>query len=281
MQHRVLVTMASGVLGRAIVEAGVKAGLTVRQGVRDPAKAAPGVDAVQLDYGDVSTIAPALAGVSAMVLMAPPLDADAPAKLAPVVAAAKTANLRHIVLISAFGVNHDEQAALRVVEHLVMDSGIAFTTLRPNFFMENFSQGFLAGGIRGSRAIHLAAGGGKTSFISVRDVAAAAIAVLLGSRINTAFDLTGPGALDHSEAAAAISRASGHTVTYQPLTEEAMLDGARAQGIPESVVGYMGGLYAAVRAGFAARVTGDFEALTGHAPISFEEFARAAASAWR
>lgn len=281
MQSRVLVTAATGVLGKAIVEAGMKAGLPLRQGVRDLTKANSSVEAVRLDYADATTIAPALAGASAMILMAPPLDSDAPAKLAPVVEAAKTGGIRHIVLISAFGVNHNEQAPLRIVEHLVMNSGIPFTILRPNFLMENFSEGFLAPAIRKDHAIYLAAGDGKTSFISARDVATAAVTVLLRSRTDIALDLTGPAALDHNEAAAVVSQASGQTVTYHSLTEEAMLHGARSTGMPEPVVGYMGALYAVVRAGFAAPVTNDFETLTGRAPMSFENFAHAAAHAWR
>ena len=185
------------------------------------------------------------------------------------------------MLISAFGVNHNEQAPLRIVEHLVMDSGIPFTILRPNFLMENFSEGFLAGGIRHNQAIYLAASDGKTSFISARDVAVAAIVALLRSRVDTAFDLTGPAALDHTEVAALISKASSHTVTYHSLTEQAMLDGARSTGMPEPVVGYLGALYAVVRAGFAAPVTNDFETLTGKAPISFEAFTCASSAAWR
>ncbi len=104
--------------------------------------------------------------------MAPPLEANAPALLGPVVTAAKLAGVRHIVLISAFGVNHNEQAPMRIVEHLVIDSGLPYTILRPNFFMENFSAGFLASSIRKQHAIYLAAGDGKTSFISVEDIAA-------------------------------------------------------------------------------------------------------------
>jgi uncharacterized protein YbjT (DUF2867 family) len=96
---------------------------------------------VRLDYADPTTITPALAGVSAMVLMAPPLDPNVPARLGPVIGAARAVNLQHVVLISAFGVDHNEQAPFCVVEHLVIDSGVPFTILRPNFFMENFSEG--------------------------------------------------------------------------------------------------------------------------------------------
>ena len=79
------------------------------------------------------------------------------------------------MFISAFGVNYNEQAPLRMVEHLVRNSGVPYTILRPNFFMENFSEGFLSGSIKTQGAIFLAAGDGKTSFISVQDIAAAVV----------------------------------------------------------------------------------------------------------
>jgi NAD(P)H dehydrogenase (quinone) len=126
--QKVLITGASGVLGRAIVQAAVGTGLAVRQGVRNSSKANPAAETVHLDYADPSTIATALAGVSALVLMAPPLDANAPALLGPVVTAAKAAGVQQIVLISAFGVNHNEQAPMRIVEHLVIDSGIPYAS---------------------------------------------------------------------------------------------------------------------------------------------------------
>jgi uncharacterized protein YbjT (DUF2867 family) len=280
MQKRVLITAATGVLGRKILKAATDAEIPVRQGVRDLAKANPNVEAVRLDYADPATITPALAGVSAMVLMAPPLDPNAPAELGPVIAAAKVAHLQHIVLITALGVDHNEQGPLRVVEHLVMDSGVPFTILRPNFFMENFSEGFLAPGLREQNAIYLAAGDGKTSFISARDIAAIAVSALQKPLVGKEINLTGPAALDHSEAAKIISDASGRKVVYHSLTEEQMLQGARAHGMPEPAVAYLGMLYSLVRAGLMAPVAGDFEAITGRKPMTFDAFARSAAAAW-
>src|ERR1700741_1215725 len=121
MSNQILVTCATGVLGKAIVEALAGAGLPVRQAVRNLAKANPKLEAVRLDYSEPDTIAPALAGVSRLVLMAPPLDPNAPALLGPAITAARQANIHQIVLISAFGVNHNEQAPLRTVEHLLID----------------------------------------------------------------------------------------------------------------------------------------------------------------
>jgi len=60
--QKVLVTGASGVLGRAIVQAAVGTGLAVRQGVRNSSKANPAVESTHLDYGDPLTITAALEG---------------------------------------------------------------------------------------------------------------------------------------------------------------------------------------------------------------------------
>jgi uncharacterized protein YbjT (DUF2867 family) len=274
--QKVLITGATGVLGRAIVKSAVRAGLPIRQGVRNLSKADPVAEAIHLDYAEYSTISPALEGISALVLMAPPLDANAPALLGPVVEAAKGAGVRHVVLISAFGVNHNEQAPMRIVEHLVIDSGVPYTILRPNFFMENFSAGFLAPSISERHAIYLAAGDGKTSFISVEDIATAVTATVKQSLTEKEFDLTGPAALDHAEVARIITEVSGHTIVYHLLSDDQMLDRARAQGMPEPIVAYLGMLYSVVRAGFAAGTSDDFETITGSKPVAFETFARSA-----
>ncbi len=60
--QKVLITGATGVLGRAIVKSAMGAGLAVRQGVRNPSKANPKAEAVHFDYADPSTISPALEG---------------------------------------------------------------------------------------------------------------------------------------------------------------------------------------------------------------------------
>jgi len=278
---QILVTGATGVLGKAIVDALLEAGLSVRQGVRTLSKAAPTAEATHFDYRDLTTIGPALSGLSAIVLMAPPLDPDAPALLGPVVGEARRAGVQHIVLISAFGVNHNEQAPLRVVEHLVIDSGVPYTILRPNFLMENFSESPQANGIRNGHVIPVAAGDGKTSFISTRDVAAAVVTVLQQSLTGKEFDLTGPTALDRVDVARIISEVSRRAVTYQAVTEAQMLEAARSHGMPEPSVAYLGALYSVVRAGYAAAVSSDFETLTGCQPTTFDVFARAASAAWR
>jgi len=283
MKNTILVTGATGHVGKAAVEAVTAKGFRVKAACRHPDKipAARDVQPVRLDYSDPASLDGALAGVTRVFLVAPPLDPEAPGKLKPVIEKAKALHMEHIVLVSAMGVDQDERAPLRIIEHAVMDSGVHWTILRPTFFMENFSTGFVAPMIKEQSGIFLAAGSGKTSFISAKDVAAVAASAFADQLFGKVHTLTGPNALDHEEVARIVSSVVGREIRYHTLSEEAMLQGAREAGVPESAVRYMAVLYAAVRAGYTAQVTDDVKRVTGKDPTTFEAFARANKDAWK
>ena len=206
-------------------------------------------------------------------------DVESPAKLIPVIDRAKALGVGHIVFNSALGVDADENAPLRRIERHLMASGVGYTILRPNFFMENFTTGFLAPMVCQGE-IFLAAADGKTSFISSQDIAAVAVEAFAGAHHGREYSLTGPEALDHREVARLISQAAGRTVSYHAITEEEMLRGAMRSGLPESAAQFMGLLYSVVRNGWAAGVTDDLRQVTGRHPLSFAEFARQSSAAW-
>jgi len=230
------------------------------------------VEAVPFDYSDESTFSHALEGVTGVFLVAPPMDPDVHQKLDPFIQAARDSGVSHLVLLSALGVDQFELAPLRFLEHAVSDSGIAWTILRPNFFMENFTSGFVAPMIRDQGGIFLAAGNGRTSFVSTRDIAAVAAAAFSKGGSGQEYSLTGPEALNHIEVAALISEAIGKSVTYQDLPEEVMMQGARDQGLPEAAVQYLAVLYEGVRAGRYAQVFDDVRQVAGRDAVSFQEF---------
>ena len=283
MKDTILVTGATGSLGRCVVGAAVKKGFRVRAAARHPENvpAAHNVQPVKMDYNDPHTVDAALAGVNRVLLIAPPLDPNAPAKLLPVIERAKSLRIAQIVFVSALGVDHNEEAPLRVIERVLMDSGIPHTILRPNFFMENFSTGFAVPMIKHHGGIFLAAAGGKTSFISTTDIAAVAVTAFAKNLDGEEYDLIGPAALDHYEVARIISEVSGKKIEYRAISEEEMMDMARNNGVPEGAVEYLQVLYSVVRAGYAAEITGDVKRVTGKEPITFEAFARAGKAAWK
>jgi uncharacterized protein YbjT (DUF2867 family) len=283
MSKTLLITGASGQLGHATTQALATRGFKVKAASRHPEKlkTASNVEAVLFDYDTPATCQAALAGVQGLFLVAPPMDTQAHTRLAPFLQAAQQSGIGHIVLASALGADQNEQVPLRVLEHLVMDSGIPWTILRPNFFMENFSTGFIAPMIRNDNGIFLAADASLTSFISTRDIADVAATAFDQEIFGKEYTLTGPEALDHTEAARLISDATGRAVTYHALPEEAMLQGARDNGMPESAVQYLAMLYSVVRAGYMAAITPDVETVTGHKPTSFAEFAKAEANCWK
>lgn len=274
-KNKILVTGATGNLGGAVARMLSAKGFAIRAaGTRiEKFSAEPGWETVRMVYEDPQSVDAALSGVGGLFLVAPPLDPEAPSKLNPIIDKAGNMGLHHIVFISAFGVDQNEQAPLRIIERHLMASGVNFTILRPNFFMENFTTGFVAPMIA-QGGIFLAADEGKTSFISVNDIAEVAAAAFQNQSYGRQYNLTGAQALDHQQVADIISEVSGRKITYQPVSEEAMLKGARDNGMPEGAVQYLAMLYYAVRSGWMAAVTGDVKTVTGKELISFVEFAR-------
>ncbi|MFZ2446866.1 MAG: NmrA family NAD(P)-binding protein [Syntrophobacteraceae bacterium] len=279
---KILVTGATGQVGGAMIEALVARGIPVRAATRKTTRIrwTDMVQPVVFDYGDPGLHKAALSGVSGLFLVAPLLDAHAPAKLNPFIDEAGRMGVRHIVFISALVADGNDKIPLAKIEAHLKGSGLGYTILRPNFFMENFTTGFLAAMIAHG-AIHLAAGKGKTSFISVRDIAEVAATAFQQNLPGTEYNLTGPEALSYTQAARTISGVCDRNIIYYDTPEEAMLRGARDLGMPAGALSYLALLYAAVREGRASPITDNVRQVTGKDPISFAEFARRNAAYWK
>lgn len=271
----ILVTGASGKLGKAVVEEMLDKGFNVRAATRRTTniKWSDRVRPVLFDYEDPGLFRAALDDIPYVFLVAPPLDFQAPAKLMPFIDKAGETGVRHIVFTSAMSANLKEENPLRIIERHLIKSGIDYTILRPNFFMENFSSGWIAPMIAHGK-IRVPAGEGKTSFISVEDIARVAAVCFREKRYGEECNLTGSEALSYGEAARIISDVCGRTVDYVPLKEAEMVQDARQMGIPESAIRYMAELFDNVRMGHMADTTGVVSEVTRKPPMSFEEFAK-------
>jgi len=283
--NTILVTGATGNVGSQVVQQLIAAGINPRVAVRSVKKAdalkQAGAELVEMDLDKPETVQPAFEGVDKVFLVSPfvPNMVELAAIL---VEAAKKANLKQIVRLSALaqpGITlskwHGE------VEKMIEDSGIPFTFLRPNGFMQNFTNS-MADTIKTQNAFYMPVGDGKVSLVDTRDIAAVAVAALTNTgHEGKAYVITGPEALSNQQVASILSQVLGRTINYVDVPEDAARQGMQSAGMPDLLVNALLELYASYKAGQASTVSPAVEQVTGKTPISFEQFARDYAEAFR
>lgn len=284
MSNQILVVGATGNVGRRLVENLVHQGVGVRAATRQAAGYAGshGVEPVDFDLDRPESFGPALVGVDRAFVIARSGDAQPQKALSTFFDQAKAAGVQHVVFLTAAGVEMNEEIGLRKAERHLMASGMDFTILRPTWFMQNFSSGFIRPMIVQMGAIYLPAGEGKTSFIDAGDIAAVAAAALTQpGHAGQAYTLTGGEALSYGEAAAIISQVAGRPVSYVPISNDAFRQSLMDNGWPADSAGFMAGLFQPVEQGWAAAVSPAVATILGRPPITFRQFAEANAAVWK
>src|SRR5512140_429383 len=246
MSGKVLVMGATGEVGGRVLRELVRQGEEVAGASREPtgAAAALGGSWRELDLERPATFAPALEGVARLFLVARPGDDDPDVPGAPLLAAARAAGVRRVVLLSAFGAELEPEFGLRRLELLLETSGLAWTHLRPNFFMQIFAGPPLLTGLLTSGVLRLPASDARLSYVDTRDIADVAAAALTGDgHEGKAYALTGPESLDHYDVVSRISAASGVTFRYEPVSEGAAAAAMAAGGLGPARVERLLGFY--------------------------------------
>ena len=281
---RVLVIGGTGKTGRELVRLLAEEDVPVRAASRHPVKPAGGVaEAVEFDWARPETHAAALEGVGRLYVVPPALNADASGQVVPFLRRAVEGGVRRIVHLSAMGVDAaPEEVGLRKIERAVMGSGAGWTILRPNWFMQNFSEGFFLAPIIERGELLAPTGDAAVSFIDSRDIAVVAAAALLEEGHEGAgYTLTGGRALTFGEAAATIGEAASRDVRHVDVAPEAMRQVMVEWGMPGDYAAMMMGLFGGISAGWSATVDDSAGRVLGRPPISFAEYARDNADIWR
>lgn len=285
MGERILVTGATGKLGREVVRELVRAGADVRAATRSPGRGRElheGVEVVDFDYYVTETYDAAVEWVDRVFLTPPPFDPRADESLVPFLDWAVASGVRHLVLVTAMAAEHLEDLALRKVERRIEDTGVTYTFLRPNLYMQNFTSGLMLDGIRDEGRIGLPAGDGQVSFVDARDVAEVAAQVLTSdAHFGRAYTLTGADVLGLDAVAALLGAAANRPLEYVAIGDDEMRARLQASRLPADQVEVVLGLFESVREGRRAEVSPDLPTLLGRPARSFADFAAEHAATWR
>ncbi|MFF3028980.1 SDR family oxidoreductase [Microbacterium sp. NPDC057944] len=279
----ILVTGATGNLGRLIIESLIERGASADQivaGARDVAKAADlGVRAVHLDYTDPASVSAALDGVDSVVLVSSSEVGQRFAQHKAVIDAAAAAGVTKFVYTSAPKATTTDLILApehKATEEAIAASGLPSVILRNNWYTENYVRDLATAAESGVLAAGV--GDGRVASASRKDFADAAAVVLLeDGHLGQVYELGGDVAWNYDELAAAFAEITGRDVSYVRLGADEQVAALRAAGLDEGTAGFVAALDAGIRDGALADTDGTLARLIGRPTTPLVDGLRAAA----
>ncbi len=289
IKESILVTVGDGNIGREIIRQLSTSGigdLRIVCGVHSLAKKTDNYKShdrphlVEIDYDSPNTIVNAMKGIDKLLLLTPthPKMVDFTLNL---VNGAKEENVKHIVKLSHIRADPVDEPQINITrlhreaEKIIEGSGIPYTFLRPNFFMQNFINFYLG---KNQSSIYLPAGEGKVSFVDVRDIAAIAVQALVNNKDKShndkAYTITGPEALSYGQAAEILSEYIGRKISFVNIAEDDARGMIKNIGMSDWHANILLELLKLSREGYLSNVSHAVEEVIGQKPISFSQFTR-------
>jgi NAD(P)H dehydrogenase (quinone) len=293
MTAKYLVTGASGQLGQRVLHhlletSGVAAGDIIAAS-RKPDQladlAAKGVQLRSVDFDDLASMEAAFAEAETVLIISTD-SLDRPghrlAQHCAAIAAAEKVGVKHLLYTSMptpanspllFAPDHEgTESALQA------SSVPAWTILRNNWYFENIYMS--VGPALASGNWYSAAGDGKVAHIARDDIAkATAAAMVKAGNAKTTYTLTGASHYSHREMATLVSKAAGKQIALVDVPLEGLVQGMVGAGLPEPLARVFASVDTMIGNGGLAKITGDFKALTGVEPMSFEAWLESQAPA--
>ena len=277
----ILITGATGSIGKELTKYLSSKGIPFRAMVRSLEDAReiaslPGAELIQGDFDDPKSVKRALEGIEKAFLLTNSSEKAEQQQCAFVEIAAQT-GVKHIVKLSQWAADINSSVRFlryhAIVENLIKESGMNYTFLRPNLFMQ---------GLLGYREIinkqnlfFGAIGAAKISLIDVRDIAAvAAEALTTPGHDKRIYNLTGPEALTHTELAEKLSLATGREIRFVDITPEILKSTLLNVGFPEWQAEGLIEDYGHYKREEAAEILPDVQEVTGLEPRNFDNFAK-------
>jgi uncharacterized protein YbjT (DUF2867 family) len=280
----ICVTGASGTLSSEVINQleSVKATLRAAYFSNKKAEAARarGINAVIIDYNRPETLREAFQECDKLFLLGPNALNQTQLELN-AVEAAKEVGVRYIVKQSVMGAAEEAYSLTKIhrpVEKAIESSGLLWTFIRPNSFMQN-TVTFMGKTIRTESVFYSASGQAKISHVDVRDIAAVTVKALTDpNHEGKTYTLTGPEALTYDELAEELSKVLRRPISHVSLHLSDLKNGMLAEGMPEEIADRMLDLERYFRENRASRITNDIKQVTGRDPRRFAHYAREAAA---
>lgn len=219
----ILLTGVTGKIGGETAKQLISKGVSLRALVRDEAKAADlkaaGVELVVGDIGDADTVRRAMQGVDKAFLLLP----NGEHQLAwekQFTDLAVASGVKHLVKMSSMEAVANAETPIPKAhwasEEHIRASGLAWTMVKPNFFMQNLLAS--AANIRDKRMFSLPMGDGTTGMADARDIGAVCAEVLTGTgHEGKSYEITGPEVVTFNDVAERFSEVLGEPVKYVPM----------------------------------------------------------------
>ena len=273
----ILITGASGNVGKTVLQAVAKTGAKHRAMYRsaaEAAKAPAGTETVVADFAKPESLGAALKNVHSVYLVCSPIPELVQLE-SNVIDACVAAGVKHVVLNSALGAGDYDKSFPswhRKVEDKLKGTRLSWTILRPNSFHQNVVA-FFAPTIRTQGAFYNSMRDAKNSFLDVQDIAAvAAKALAAGEHAGKIYELNGPEAINYTELAKKVSKVAGREVKYVDIPMDAQKKAMLDQGMPEWLTTALLDLQQYYVNGKGGETDGLLQKFLGRAPITMDEF---------
>jgi uncharacterized protein YbjT (DUF2867 family) len=246
----------------------------------------PGVALAYGDFARPDSLTASLEGVDRALLISS-IDPKLPELQGNFIQAAKRAGVRYIVKFSgAWAMGGADLREWRFArwhaeaEKILEDSGLAFTHLQPNQFMQVYLR--FQPTIAAQGKFFAACKDSRVSPVDIRDIAAVVAAVLTGSsHEGKSYVITGPESLTYSEIADKLSAAIGREIVYVDVPLEHARKTMIDSGAPEWFVDGQMEQYQVRLKGYQAAVTPVISEIAKREPVSFDQFAKEHAAYFR
>ncbi|WP_299059051.1 SDR family oxidoreductase [uncultured Polaribacter sp.] len=257
----ILVTGSTGTFGNAVLNKLLEDKIANRAVSRDI-----------FDWNKPETFKSNLIGIEKIFLIAPPNFTDFNKKVETFIEEAKKSNVKFILYSSLYGAEKTQNNSFGKTEKAIIESGINYTIIKPNFIFQNFIN-YDAEAIKNG-IIYLPTKNSKTAYIDVNDVATASKTILAKpeKHFGKEYTLTGSESLSHEQFAEIFSNVLEKKITNISPTNDEYKATLLSYNLPKELVDFMGYLYSAIEAGSFTKTTNDYEMITGKKPITAKEF---------